>query len=95
MPDQADVPDNESVMAKSARLRVEFLERELDLTDTMIQLARFEYHRDESGAIRHVHQGLDTIRNFLGLVTSPEDRARITERLQRLENELAALVTSE
>lgn len=87
---------DESGMAESARLRVEFLEREVELTGTMIQHALLETTIEPGGAdasqtIRHIHEGLDTIRKFLPEVTSSEDHARIAERLERLEADVAVL----
>jgi len=51
----------------------------------MIKLANLE---SDAAAMAHIHQGLDAVQRFLGKVTSPEDRARIAERLERLKTEL-------
>jgi len=89
-------PINESLEAQTARLRVEFLDAELDLTMTMIELVRVERNIDEARAqrsIRHIYQGLDTIRKFVNQVSSPDERARIADRLEQLEAEAATLAT--
>jgi len=80
-------PTTAALIAETARLRdrVEFIEEELDLTATMIKLANLE---SDAAAMAHIHQGLDAVQRFLGKVTSPEDRARIAERLERLKTEL-------
>lgn len=89
MPNKTAAPSNESVRAESARLRVEFLEIELDLTETMLQRTLSAYG-DHSQTKHHIRQALDTIRKFLAEVTSPKDHARIAERLMRLEREFPA-----
>jgi hypothetical protein len=85
----------ESLQAQTARVRVEFLERELDVTATMIELTRLEAQIEAkfhvAQAMQHVCQGLDTVHRFLGRVSSPEDHDRIAHRLEELEAQVAKL----
>jgi hypothetical protein len=85
----------ESLAAQTESLRVQFLERELELTATMIALVSLEgeHSAHMSQAIRHVCLGLDIVRKFVGQVSSPDERARIADRLERLEAEVATLAT--
>lgn len=52
----------ETLPVQTARLRVQFLERELEPTETMIELARFEgrFEGDDatSKSMEHVRQGV-------------------------------------
>src|SRR5215472_16858540 len=84
-----------SLAAETEILRVEFLERQLNLTATMIALAHVEgaHTAYMSQAIRHVCQGLDIVRKFVDQVSSSDDRSRIADRLERLEAEVATLAT--
>ena|SRR5215469_12318136 len=86
---------HESLQAQTARVRVEFLERELDVTGTMIELTRLEAQIEAkfrvAQAMQHVCQGLDTVRKFLNQVSSPDDHARIARRLEELEAQVAKL----
>lgn len=79
--------------AETQRLRVEFLDRELDLTDTLIQLVEAELNFGNDAhaheGIEHISMGLKTIRKFLPLVASPNEIERISERLERLESKAA------
>ena len=85
----------EALISETARLRFQFLERELDLSDTLIQLVQTDrmYGHDEHAAqgIEHVTVALKTVRKFISLVESPSDRERITARLEALEAEVAKL----
>lgn len=85
----------EALLVEAQRLRLKFLERELDLTQTFIELTRFESKIGNgdrvSDGIQHATHGLDTVRKFINLVSSPEERDRIAERLETLEAELAKL----
>lgn len=83
----------EPLDVQTERIRVQFLERELDLTGTMIQLTRLEgtdEHR-VAQAMRHISTGLYTIRKFIDQVSAADDRARITERLKQLEADAVVL----
>ena len=83
-------------MLKGQRLLVQFLEQELELTRTMIDLMRIELkhtnntHAGKSRA--NVQHGFDAISKFIGRVALREDRARIADGLERLQNEVEGLV---
>ena len=85
----------ESLCAESARLLVEFLDRELELTQTLIDLTRIELQHGSSDhaseAVGHVQQGLQTIRRFIDRVPDESDRVRIIEGLGRLEKQVRNL----
>lgn len=87
----------EDLAAETHRLRVQFLDRELDLTETLIELVRFETAQGEtihgSQGIEHAMQGLETVRKFAPLIESAADRDRIQKRLAGLEAQLSSAQT--
>ena len=90
-----DAIDPDTLTAESQRLLVQFLDRELELTETLMELTRLELRHGSSPhaeqTVIHVRQGLDTIHKFLGRVPRQEDQARIKEKLDRLEAEACGL----
>jgi len=86
----------EVLTTETERLPTQFLERELDLSDTLIQLVQADrnYGHNEHAAqgIEHVTQALRVVRKFISEVESPGDRERIATRLEALEVEFAKLV---
>lgn len=87
---QKEVSD---IIAETSRFRIDFLHRELELTQTFLELARIEYDLDARGAFEAMHlahESLKTIRKYIDRVTDP-DRETIAEKLVSLEQRAAAL----
>lgn len=81
--------ESDSLTAETERLRIQFLDCELDLTETLLELARFERKEGNvSEGIEHATKAAQTVRKFSGLITSPADRDRILARLEKLEAQL-------
>lgn len=81
------------IIAETSRFRIEFLHRELELTQTFLELARTEFDFDVRGAFKAMHlahEGLNTIRKYVDRVTAP-DRKPIAEKLVSLELQAATL----
>ena len=86
-------PDIEALRQESERLLIQFLDRELELTQTLIDLSRIESRSGNaehaSEAADHARQGLAAIRKFIERVASDADRTRILRGLQHLETQAA------
>ena len=82
-------PDPASLRIESEQLLVQFLDRELELTQTLLELTRLEFQSGPSGhslmAVKHVAQGLETIGKFLDRISDSGDRERIAGRFRKLE----------
>jgi len=87
--------DFQALRAQSEQLRVEFLNRELELTQTFLDTIRLELAHGHdphvAQGMEHVRHGLDTIRKFINGVSSEDTRARIADRLERLATDFARL----
>jgi hypothetical protein len=83
-----DTATYESVAAESERALNSFLHRELELTATLLDLARIEIeHRDDAGASQAMgfaRRGIATIHRYLPHVR-PSDRKQIARELRPLE----------
>ena len=87
--------DFDRLIEESERLRIDFLESELESTKTLIELTHRELQQgnsaDTTQGLIHVQQGIETIREFVGHVSSRQNQARLTEKLAQLEAAAAQL----
>lgn len=76
-----------ALTAQTERLRIQFLDRELDLTETLIELVQMERNHGNSAhvseGIEHATRGVQTVRKFIALIASPSERNRILTRLEK------------
>ena len=85
----------EPLQQQTERVLIQFLDREVALTETLIELTRLEGRQGKgpktAQGMQHVNQGLDTIRKFIGRISSTTDYARIAHGLEQLETKAAGL----
>lgn len=83
---------SESVRAESQRLLVQFIDRELELLETLIALTRIEMaHGNGEHAmqsVHHVRHGFGIVHKFIERLPE-QDRSRVAASLERLETEAA------
>src|ERR1700730_3956769 len=87
--------DFDTLNGEAERLRIDLLESELESTRTLIELTDMELQQgnsaDTAQGLIHVHQGIETIREFIGRISSRQNQARLTEKLAQLEAAAAQL----
>jgi len=76
-------------------LRIHFLDRELDLAETLIDLARSELNQgNRQRAIqlfRRADEGLVTVRRLLRVLAWTDHQLRLTERLEQIADSAATM----
>ena len=88
-------PDFEQLKAQNQKVLVEFLDMDLGLVQTFVEIAALEkaagdmdhYNRVKDKAMR----GAEAIRRFLEQVLSAERKAEISQRLQSIEKLISEL----
>ncbi len=89
----------DALRRESERLRIDFIQRDLEVCETFIALGRTEFELGDMSRVNEVlekvHVATETIANFIGKLISTEDRARFIGQLTKLKvatEELEALV---
>ena len=91
--------DFDALVRESDRLRIYFLERELELSQTFVALGHRKIALGESSQVHRilekVQRAIETVHDFTGKISSVDEQTRIPEQLAKIENaaaELEALV---
>lgn len=87
----------EDLKAAGARECIRFVENEIDLSTTFLDLARTEASMNEPAAVKSLlakaRLGFETAARFLSAIESPEERDRLRTKLDRLAERISATRT--
>ena len=82
--------DRRSLAIEGERNRIAFLDNEIDLCHTFLQLAEIDAEDPpvSARAVEHARHGFQTVVNWLKVVRSEQERDRLTGKLYHLKERL-------
>jgi hypothetical protein len=83
-------PGGRQKQTSSEKIRIEFLDRELELCQTFLDTAELEAHDPErcAAAERNARKGYDTVLTWIATVRDEEALQRLNAKLGRLRDRL-------
>lgn len=85
-----NMTDRSGTQGNAEQARIEFLDRELDLCKTFLEVAENEAHdpEREAQAMNNARKGYETVSAWIGLIRSGEELERLSLKLSRLRERL-------